>query len=1429
MSERGNRVSSAETARPAEGRWRRFLWTNIHKRFFDAAAGRLRAASVHEENGRLRQAEALYRQMLERDPGDATVLSRLGRLLLRDRHFEEAVEILQRAADARPNSTSAAFQLSRALHRNGQLDEAVERYLRVVELDPAHEKARSALAEIATRRAAANHMADVEAAARIARRLTDLEQDSSKPGTHALAIADEICAGAHALAEASPQAALARFAIALDVAPELIDALAGMARCYRRLGQLDEAIDVLSRQISVDPGALEPVLQRDRLHGMLGLDAQALSEPDAAWVLEGMEERRRQRQQRRARAQQLAARLRGDTGLAPIGDASREEFLRIAAAAFYEGRLDDAEELYQAFLSADPSDAEALVGLAKIRVQRQRLADAMARREREARAGSILQRRQLARALMQEQRFEAARALYAELSETESASVEIWQALGQANKRLGQWQAACDAWDHAVGISPERSDLRLEIAAAHQQDGRPDDAAAALEALLEHDPDHAQGLVALGRLRFATDPDRALACWFRLAELLPTSLDPRLQIARLHDRCGRPVEAEAAFRRVLEFDSRHGEALASLGRIVAPRDGEEAERLFLRSTEAEPRVAASWLTLGRFYAGLKRMAPAEAAFRSALACEPSNTSVLIALGRLHAASKRYDEAMEVWSALCETIPDAVEPKLQVARILDLRQDEGTERALRDVLAIDPTHDEALARLARWTSRDRQRIDVSLGLWNELARLDTESVVPFVERGRLLERYGRLEEAEAEYRRAVARGPRTPLALANLAQFLDNRHRWREAIEVHRAHLAIEPDRVEVIVGMGRCFDRSDRLAEAEELYDRALALQPDNLNALGYRARVRRTLGQIEGSITDFRRICALQPDNHDAWNNLIFYLAGAEREEEALVALDAAEAALGDGARALATLGRTAATALFEERAIGYFQRAIAVEPGDAMSHAELGQHYLKQGVLDRALRHLLDSRERDPGSVEVARGLFDATSALGALGIDHLALVKQRSAAGDILVPERLFDQVRTLAETTVTPYEPVPRSVVMITATLAPGGAERQMVNLLRGLSDARFGLRLSLMCVSLTPRLRRNFFLPVLQGTSVEVVSMDGLPDEDRLWRPEVRPFAHLLRHFPPDMVEPITFWLEEFRRHRPAVVHAWQDSTSLMAVVAALLAGVPRIVLCCRSVHPDNPRRRLRRFMREAYRAVLRHPSVVLSNNSRAGALDYAEWLDIDPGRIEVVYNGVDFGRLEGDDDAVAAARRELAIPDDAPVLGSVFRMSEEKRPLLWLDTAAALLRRDARAHFVVCGDGPMRDEMVRHAAALGLSDRLHLPGARTDIGVWYRLMDVVMLTSRHEGLPNVLLEAQLLGIPVVAPDVGGMSEVVEQGVTGWTVKDADAESLAARVAQCLTDDAWRGHARVRGPAFVQQHFSIPAMLRRNLDVYGIPEQPTAAP
>src|SRR5262249_61632640 len=110
----------------------------------------------------------------------------------------------------------------------------------------------------------------------------------------------------------------------------------------------------------------------------------------------------------------------------------------------------------------------------------------------------------------------------------------------------------------------------------------------------------------------------------------------------------------------------------------------------------------------------------------------------------------------------------------------------------------------------------------------------------------------------------------------------------------------------------------------------------------------------------------------------------------------------------------------------------------------------------------------------------------------------------------------------------------------------------------------------------------------------------------------------------------------------------------------------------------------------------------------------------------------------------------------------------------------------------------------RAADEAGLAARVILPGVTNDIVAAMSIMDVLLLTSFGEGLPNVLLEAQWSGTPVVTTDVGGASEAINPGVTGWAVPSGDARDLADRIGWLHDNPAGRAAAPDRGPALVRE-------------------------
>ena len=234
-----------------------------------------------------------------------------------------------------------------------------------------------------------------------------------------------------------------------------------------------------------------------------------------------------------------------------------------------------------------------------------------------------------------------------------------------------------------------------------------------------------------------------------------------------------------------------------------------------------------------------------------------------------------------------------------------------------------------------------------------------------------------------------------------------------------------------------------------------------------------------------------------------------------------------------------------------------------------------------------------------------------------------------------------------------------------------------------------------------------------------------------------------------MADDIGALVFELMRLRPQVLHAWQDTTNILAGVAALIVGVPRIVLSARTLSPPNflyhqP------FMRPGYRVVIARPNVRLLNNSHAGADDYARWLGISRERIGVL-------------------------------------LVARSHPGMW---------------FLVAGDGPLVGECRALADDLGIGGRMVFSGAEREPPLAIAAMDVFLLTSRVEGLPNVLLEAQAVGVPVVTTDVGGAREALIQGETGWAVETDGPEALAARVCAVLDDQPMRDRVLTRGPAMV---------------------------
>jgi glycosyltransferase involved in cell wall biosynthesis len=246
-------------------------------------------------------------------------------------------------------------------------------------------------------------------------------------------------------------------------------------------------------------------------------------------------------------------------------------------------------------------------------------------------------------------------------------------------------------------------------------------------------------------------------------------------------------------------------------------------------------------------------------------------------------------------------------------------------------------------------------------------------------------------------------------------------------------------------------------------------------------------------------------------------------------------------------------------------------------------------------------------------------------------------------------------------------------------------------------------------------------------------------------------------------------------------------------------------------------------MRPGSLTLLARREVVFTNNSRAGARDYARWLGLGADAFRVVPNGFEFPVCDVSARA-ADLRRELGTPADAPVVGTIIRFSEEKRPLLWLEAATIVAARKPEVHFHVFGGGAMLDAARKLVADRGLAGRIKLPGITREAWAALATMDVFALVSRMEGLPNVLIEAQAMGVPVVSTGKGGMAETYVEGETGLTAKAETAEAIAEAMQTLLADAPRRRRMSEQAGRHVRSKFAIDAMLTRTLEAFAAAER-----
>jgi glycosyltransferase involved in cell wall biosynthesis len=336
------------------------------------------------------------------------------------------------------------------------------------------------------------------------------------------------------------------------------------------------------------------------------------------------------------------------------------------------------------------------------------------------------------------------------------------------------------------------------------------------------------------------------------------------------------------------------------------------------------------------------------------------------------------------------------------------------------------------------------------------------------------------------------------------------------------------------------------------------------------------------------------------------------------------------------------------------------------------------------------------------------------------------------------------------------------------------------------------------VELLARLDRTRFEPAVFSTSARG---ELLPRLEALGVP-VHEFGTGRHALSPRTVAGLGRAALFLRRGNVDVLSCLLGITTLFGPFVGRLAGVPVVV---------NNQRNLSYWMRgrareAVYGFVSRRIVDAVLVNSEAAERELTDRFRVP--RAKIVQTGVGV-----DVEAYAGTPRNEAIADELGVrgrrvVGIVAKLSSVKGHEHFLAAAAEISRSFDDVRFLVVGDGPRRAELEGMAALLAISDRVRFVGVRDDVPTLLRLMDVFVLSSVSEGSPNAVMEAMAAGVPVVASDVGGLREIVADGVSGLLVPAGDSVSLAKAVLGLLTDPARASAMGAAGQSRAREKYDV---------------------
>ena len=371
---------------------------------------------------------------------------------------------------------------------------------------------------------------------------------------------------------------------------------------------------------------------------------------------------------------------------------------------------------------------------------------------------------------------------------------------------------------------------------------------------------------------------------------------------------------------------------------------------------------------------------------------------------------------------------------------------------------------------------------------------------------------------------------------------------------------------------------------------------------------------------------------------------------------------------------------------------------------------------------------------------------------------------------------------------------KKILLAIGSLDIGGAEKQLIALAGGLTQA--GSECRVFVLNGHGKLRLH-----LERIHVPVISAWDLGDQKRRpWRTGIAQLKliDIARHYKPD------------------VIHAFLPLMTFMGTVAGRLCKIPLVITSRRALGTHQERYRFLRPLDLMANAWSHRVTV----NSKAVWNDVVRRDHIDPRKLILIYNAVDPTPYESACLSRERMRQKLGLKPEERAVIVIANLIPYKGHHDFLKAARRVKDRIPEATFWLVGeDRGIQKDLEIEAQNLGLSESVLFMGQRSDIPSLLAASDLFVLPSHEEGFSNVILEAMAAGLPVVATEVGGNSEAVADGETGWLVPPRNPSAMAGKIVDLLSDPGKATSWGILGKGKVKKHFTIEQMVEKHLALY----------